>query len=51
MCGAKPLETRVLRGGSFNLSQGSARCALRYNGCPGDQYDYFGFRDVVSPGF
>jgi iron(II)-dependent oxidoreductase len=40
---------RVLRGGSFDLSQFDARCAFRYWGDPGVRGDGLGFRVVVSP--
>ena len=40
---------RVLRGGSFGHSQRGVRCADRYWSYPGDRYDYWGFRVVVSP--
>ena len=44
-------EWRVLRGGSFNLNQGRARCAYRSYNYPGIRLDYIGFRVVLSPGF
>ena len=40
---------RVLRGGSFDVSRYSARCAYRGRGYPDGDWDYSGFRVVVSP--
>jgi formylglycine-generating enzyme required for sulfatase activity len=41
---------RMLRGGAFNYSQWSVRCACRVGGNPLGRYDYVGFRLVmVSP--
>jgi formylglycine-generating enzyme required for sulfatase activity len=40
---------RVLRGGSFDLSSRSARCAFRYRLSPYDGYNDYGFRVCVSP--
>ncbi len=44
-------EGRVLRGGSFDVSALSVRCANRNYNLPDDRSDYIGFRVVVSPGF
>jgi len=51
MCGAESLETRVLRGGSFNNNQRNARCAYRNNNNPDNRNDNIGFRVVVSHDF
>jgi formylglycine-generating enzyme required for sulfatase activity len=49
MCGAESLETRVVRGGSFNNNQRNARCAYRNNNNnPDNRNDNIGFRVVVS---
>ncbi len=40
---------RVLRGGSFYLDRGVARCAFRLRYGPDLRYDFIGFRCVVSP--
>ena len=37
----------MLRGGSFNLNYGYARCAYRYWNDPHDWFHYLGFRVVV----
>ncbi len=42
---------RVLRGGAFRSVAWYARCAARDRDDPGNRYDYFGFRVVVSPFF
>jgi formylglycine-generating enzyme required for sulfatase activity len=42
---------RVLRGGAFNFSQWSVRCACRNWYYPADRYPNFGFRVCVAPGF
>ena len=41
-------DTKVLRGGSWNLNQECARCAYRGRDIPDDWYFNFGFRVVVS---
>jgi formylglycine-generating enzyme required for sulfatase activity len=41
--------SRVLRGGSFDDLQGSARCACRFRAVPRDHGRLDGFRVVVSP--
>ena len=41
-------DSRVLRGGSFDLSQGFARGAYRYRDHPHDRSSSLGFRVVVS---
>ncbi len=43
---SKPGGTRTLRGGAFNDSARSVRCANRYNTFPGYRLDSFGFRVV-----
>ena len=48
LCGAEPIETRVLRGGSFNNNQRNARCAYRNNNHPDNRNHNNGFRVVVS---
>jgi iron(II)-dependent oxidoreductase len=40
---------RVLRGGSWDLYRGLARCYSRFRGYPDNRYDNDGFRIVVSP--
>ncbi len=42
-------DLRVLRGGSWDLSRRSARCAYRRRGEPGPWLDLIGFRVVVAP--
>ncbi|NOZ28403.1 MAG: SUMF1/EgtB/PvdO family nonheme iron enzyme [Chloroflexi bacterium] len=42
-------EVRVLRGGSFYLDLGSARCAFRFRDVPYVRGWYFGFRVVLLP--
>ena len=51
MCGAESLETRVLRGWSFNNNQRNARCAYRNNNNPDNRNDNIGFRVCVSHDF
>jgi formylglycine-generating enzyme required for sulfatase activity len=46
----KTKDTRVLRGGSWNLNQYVARCAFRLRLIPDYSNDDLGFRVVVSPG-
>lgn len=40
---------RVLRGGSFGLDEGGARCARRRGSPPDLRYSNYGFRVVLSP--
>ena len=40
---------RVVRGGSFNFSEGNLRAARRYGGSPVNRFGHIGFRVVVSP--
>jgi formylglycine-generating enzyme required for sulfatase activity len=42
-------QDRVVRGGSWSLSQNFARCAYRYRGAPGRWDLNLGFRIVVAP--
>ena len=42
-------NSRVLRGGSFNLNRYYARCAPRLSLDPDRRYFYLGFRVCVSP--
>jgi formylglycine-generating enzyme required for sulfatase activity len=39
---------RVLRGGSFDYTYRSVRCAFRYVNSPGYRYNDLGFRVCVS---
>jgi hypothetical protein len=43
------LDSRVLRGGSFQDGSNFARCVFRAKNLPGFRYGNFGFRVVVSP--
>jgi formylglycine-generating enzyme required for sulfatase activity len=38
------IETRVLRGGSWDDGSGDAACSCRNDGHPHDRDDYLGFR-------
>lgn len=40
---------RVQRGGSWDVSQGGARCAYRYGSLPSNRDDDYGFRVALSP--
>jgi len=42
------METRVLRGASFNNNRRNARCACRNNNRPNNRNNNIGFRVVVS---
>jgi formylglycine-generating enzyme required for sulfatase activity len=44
-------NSRVLRGGAFDLNAGYVRCAFRNYYDPDDRYYYIGFWVVVSPFF
>jgi formylglycine-generating enzyme required for sulfatase activity len=51
--GRENLETddsRVVRGGSWELLPGSARCAFRRPSSPRANYNHVGFRVLVAPG-
>lgn len=41
---------RVLRGGSFGITQWFVKCATRFMGYPSDRTNYIGFR-VATPDF
>ena len=41
--------TRVLRGGAFDLNEGSARCAFRFGFVPSRWFRDLGFRVMLSP--
>ena len=47
LCGGRPTDHRVVRGGAFNNNQRNARCAYRNRNNPNNHWNNNGFRVVL----